>query len=275
MQSTLDSSVTEGRAALPTPIIDREIRSGVWYWLRSYVLMVKWEALNLRIFLPIMAAVQFFIGGGIVVGFGFLFDEISVTQATYLATGGTVMPMLTVGLVMIPQMVAQHKLEGTYAYLFTLPVPRMAMYFAGLTVFTVVTLPPAAAALLAASWRYDLSLSISWLVVLAAILVIAVASAIGYAVGHAIANPRITNLITQLMIFVVVIFSPINFPSDRFPAWLQWLHQWLPMEHSALLMRSTLTEGLVTDAIWPSWLMLGAWALVSWAVTFRVVSRRR
>ncbi|MEX1022794.1 MAG: hypothetical protein WD058_06575, partial [Dehalococcoidia bacterium] len=107
------------------------IRRGPRHWLRSYLLMVKWEALSLRLFLPILAAVQLFIGGGIVIGFGFLFEDISVQQATYLATGGAVMPLITLGLVMIPQQVAGQKLEHTYDFLFSLPVPRMAMYFAG------------------------------------------------------------------------------------------------------------------------------------------------
>jgi ABC-2 type transport system permease protein len=236
--------------------------------------MMRWEVLSLRLMLPIMVAVQFLIGAGIVVGFGFLFEEISVTQATYLACGGAVMPMLTLGLVMLPQMVAEHKLMGTYAFLFSLPVPRMAMYFAGLTVFSLVALPPAAAALVVAAWRYDLVLSVSPLAVPGAVLVVAVASAIGYAIGHVVPNPRMTNLITQVLIFVVTIFSPINFPSERFPEWLQAVHRVLPMEHAAIVMRSTLSEGLVTGATWPSWLTLAVWAVGCWIVTYLVMSRR-
>ncbi|MCK9487080.1 MAG: ABC transporter permease [Dehalococcoidia bacterium] len=258
----------------PTSTADLGLRSGPSYWFQSYVLMMRWEVLSLRLFLPIMAAVQLLIGGGIVIGFGFLFEEISVPQATYLAVGGAVMPLLTLGLVMIPQQVAEQKLMGTYAFLFSLPVPRMAMYFAGLTVFSVIALPPAGAALAIAAWRYDLALSFSPLAVPAALLVVSVASAVGYAIGHAVPQPRVTQLITQLLIFVVAIFSPINFPSERFPQWLQALHHVLPMEHSAIVMRSTLTDGLVTGAVWPSWLVLGAWVLGSLLVTYRVISRR-
>ncbi len=250
------------------------IRRGPRYWLQSYWLMMRWEVLSLRLLLPVMAAIQFFIGGGIVIGFGFLFEDISITQATYLATGGAVLPMLTLGLVLVPQQVADHKLTGTYDFLFSLPVPRMAMYFAGLTVYSVIALPPAAAALAVAAWRYDLALDVSALAIPGALLVVAVASAIGYAVGHAIPQPRVVHLITQLMIFVVTIFSPINFPTERFPQWLQSLHHLLPMEHAAIVMRATLTDGLVEGATWPSWVVLAGWALGSLALTYAVVSRR-
>ncbi|MEX2031684.1 MAG: ABC transporter permease, partial [Dehalococcoidia bacterium] len=145
---------------------------------------------------------------------------------------------------------------------------------AGLTVFSLVALPPAAAALAVAAWRYDLALSVSPMAVPGAVLVVAVASAVGYAVGHVVPNPRMTNLITQVMIFVVTIFSPINFPSERFPEWLQAVHRVLPMEHAAIVMRSTLSEGLVTGATWPSWLALAVWAVGCWIVTYLVMSRR-
>lgn len=254
--------------------MDLGVRTGPGYWLQSYVLMMRWELLSMRLILPVMVAVQFLIGAGIVVGFGFLFEDISVTQATYLATGGAVLPMLTLGLVMVPQQVAEHKLMGTYAFLFSLPVPRMAMYFAGLTVYSAVALPPAVAALLVGALRYDLALAPSLLAVPAALLVVSVASAVGYAVGHLVPHPRLIALITQLMIFVITIFSPINFPAERLPEWLQAVHSVLPIEHAAILARSTLAEGLVTGDTWRSWLILGAWTVVAFAATARVIFRR-
>ncbi|MEX1022793.1 MAG: ABC transporter permease, partial [Dehalococcoidia bacterium] len=67
---------------------------------------------------------------------------------------------------------------------------------------------------------------------------------------------------------------PINFPSDRLPGWLAALHSVLPLEHSAIVMRSTLTDGLVEGAMWPSWLILAAWAVASWLASYAVMTRR-
>jgi ABC-2 type transport system permease protein len=249
------------------------VRSGLGYWLTSYWLMLRWELLSMRLMLPVMFAVQFFIGAGMVVGLGFLFDQITQPAALYLSTGGVVIPLLTLGLVVVPNEVGQYKLEGTYDFLWSLPLPRMASYLAGVTVWCVVALPASVAALVVAALRFHLHFDVSPLAVPAALLVVLVATALGYALGHAVPNPRITNLITQVLIFVIVIFSPINFPAARLPDWLSWLHQWLPFESAAIVMRGTLADGLVTSMT-RAFIVLGAWTVLSWAVTYRVLSRR-
>lgn len=254
--------------------LEGELRGGVGHWLRSYWLMVRWEVLSQRLMLPMMVVIQLMLGAGMALGFGLLFDQPSAEQALFLSTGATVIPMMTLGLSIIPQMVAQQKLEGTYEYIFSLPVPRMAMHLAGLTVWSGIALPSAVMALAVAAWRYDLALSISPLALPAAVLVVSVAAAVGYAFAHAITNPRMTNVITQLLIFVIVLFSPINFPSNRLPDWLAVLHGWLPMEHSAIVMRGTLTDGLVTGGLGESFAILGGWAVASWVLTAWVIGRR-
>lgn len=254
--------------------LEGELRGGAGHWVRSYWLMMRWEVLSQRLQLPMMVVVQVMLGAGMALGFGLLFDDPSSTEALYLSTGATVIPMMTLGLVMIPQMVAQQKIEGTYEYIFSLPVPRMAMYFAGLTVWSMIALPSAVMALVVAAWRYNLNLAIDPLALPAAVLVVAVAAAVGYAFAHAIKNPRMTNVLTQLLIFVVIFFSPVNFPAERLPGWLAALHTWLPPQHSALVMRGTLTDGLVTDGLGPSFAILGVWAVGSWLVTAWVIGRR-
>jgi len=254
--------------------LERELHDGLRQWLRSYVLMLRWELLSQRLMLPMMAVLQIMLGAGMALGFGLLFEDPTSTEALFITTGATVIPMMTLGLVVLPQMVAQQKIEGTYDYIFSLPVPRMAMYFASLTVWSVIALPSAIVALLVAAWRYDLDLSIDPLSVPAAMLVVAVAAAVGYSFAHAITNPRVTNVITQLLIFVVVLFSPINFPPDRLPDWLATAHRWLPAQHSALVMRGTLTDGLVREGLGESFAILGVWAVGSSLLTAWVISRR-
>ena len=251
-----------------------ELRGGVGHWVRSYWLMVRWEILSQRLQLPMMVVIQVMLGAGMALGFGLLFDNPSPEQALFLSTGATVIPMMTLGLVMLPQLVAQQKIEGTYEYIFSLPVPRMAMYFAGLSVWSVVALPSAVMALAVAAWRYDLDLSIDPLALPAALLVVSVASAIGYAFAHAITNPRMTTVLTQLLIFVVIFFSPINFPAARLPGWLAGIHAWLPPQHAAIVMRGTLTDGLEAGGLGESFAILGAWAVGSWLLTAWVISRR-
>jgi hypothetical protein len=90
--------------------------------LQAYLLMVQWELLSLVPLLPFFIIVQFLIGGGMVIGFGFLFEDIPHEQALYLCTGGSVMALLMVGFIAAPQIVAQYKTAKTYDFMLSLPL---------------------------------------------------------------------------------------------------------------------------------------------------------
>lgn len=73
-------------------------------------------------------------------------------------------------------------------------------------------LPGLVVALVVARWHYDLALSVSPLVVLAVLLVGLTATGIGYAIASFV-PPMITLLLTNLLLFGALMFSPVNFPS--------------------------------------------------------------
>ena len=243
-------------------------------WLRSYLLMVIWELRSLRIVLPLAVVVQIILGAGLVIGFGFLLgDDIPMTEALFLATGVTVISMITLGLVLVPQIIASRKQAGIYDYMWSLPVPRTASIAASLTVNSFISVPGMVLALLVAWLRYDMTFSVSVLILPAALLTIVTAASVGFAMGHAIPNPMTTALVTNVLVFVILLYSPINFPADRLPGWLAALHQGLPMMHAANVVRAGLTEGLATG-VGTSFAVLGGWAGAAWIVTAWVVGRR-
>jgi len=129
------------------------------------------------------------------------------------------------------------------------------------------------AALVIADWRYDLSLQVSPIIVPAVLLTIGTATLIGYAFAHAIPKPMITQMITQLLIFTILGFSPINFPPENLPDWLVAVNEWLPFQHMAAVVRAALTEGLV-DNVGGSYLILGIYAAISVMVSAWVIGRR-
>jgi ABC-2 type transport system permease protein len=182
--------------------------------------------------------------------------------------------MITLGLVLAPQLIAQQKATGIYDFMFSLPVPRSASIAAGIAINGVIALPGVIIAVLVAVWRYDLHLAPRLSLLPAALLTVVTAAAIGHAMAHAIPKVMVTYLITQILVFVILLFSPIQFPADRLPAWLAGLHQGLPFVHAANVVRAGLT-GLPAEGVGLSFLILGAWASISWLVTLRVVNRRR
>lgn len=211
--------------------------------LRQYGLLTQWQLRRQSASLPILVIVQALLAVGTVLGFGIIMGEMSGTAALFLATGAPTVTLITVGLVMAPQMLSQAKTEGSSAWMMTLPVPRLAFLAADLTVWTLVALPGTLLALVAGVARYGIELSIAPWALPAAVLVSLTAAAVGYAMA-AVLPPTIAQLMTQLLIFAILLFSPITFPAERLPDWLAGLHRVLPVEPMAELIRA----GLAQDA---------------------------
>jgi len=85
--------------------------------------------------------------------------------ALYLATGAPTIALIIIGMVMVPQVVAQQKLTGVFDYVRAMPVPRLALLAADATMWVGVALPGLVASLGVSALRFDLSFVVSPLVV--------------------------------------------------------------------------------------------------------------
>lgn len=240
--------------------------------LRSYLLLIRWQALRYKMLLPLMMVVQGLLAFGIVAGYPLLFPQVDRATTLFLATGAPTITLLTMGLVLVPQMVAGSKAEGSYEYVRTLPVPRLAFLLADLTVWTVIVLPGVAFAIVVAAIRFGLALSISPLAVPAFLLVILTASCVGYAIAS-VAPPMLTSILTQALVVFVLMFSPLNFPPERLPDWLRAIHAVLPVQSMGEVIRGSLAS---TSFALPvgSFALLGAWCLGGFAIAFVALNRR-
>ncbi|MER7420740.1 ABC transporter permease [Micromonospora peucetia] len=52
-----------------------------------------------------------------------------------------------------------------------------------------------------------------------------------------------TQLVTQVLVYFVMLFSPVTFPAGQLPAWFQAVHDVLPFRPAADLVRA----GLLSD----------------------------
>jgi ABC-2 type transport system permease protein len=250
------------------------VRRGPSHWLTSWRTMLRWELSGLRLMLPVMILVQLLMGAGFAIGFGLIVPEFSVEAATYLVSGAAAMTLIIVGLTVGPQIVSSHRRAGTYEFLWALPVPRSAATAAWFVVTLLLGLPAFAATLLVGSWRYELALSISPVELVGALLlVVFAATLLGYALAHAVASPMLVMVVSQVLIFAVIGFSPINYPRERLPEWLQQVHAWLPLEAMGQVVRSALTEGFV-DGVARPYAVLAAWAAVAVGITAVTLRRR-
>jgi ABC-2 type transport system permease protein len=239
--------------------------------LRSYRLLVVWQARRMRAFLPVAIVVQALFALGIVAGYPLLFPSIDRTTILYLATGAPAISLITMGLVAVPQLVAAARTEGTLAYMRSLPVPRLVYLLADMTVWLVIVVPGVAFAVAVGAMRFGLDLQVSPLVVPAVVLVALTATSVGYALASVLPH-MIAQLLSQVLVVFVLMFSPLNFPADRLPGWLATVHSVLPIEAMGEVMRGTLASNSFPIAA-GAFLLLGAWCAGSLAVTGAVLTR--
>jgi len=171
-------------------------------------------------------------------------------------------------------MVSERQQAGTWDFIWSLPAPRSAAVASTFTVFTLLAVPGIIATLALAAWRYGLTLSVSPMAVPAVLLSSLMATSVGFAPAQLIARPVVTNAIVNALIFVVLIFSPVQFPISRLPLWLADVHRVLPIYYLGQVLRASVTQGVVSNVAL-AYAVLAAWTVAAWAGTAWVVARRR
>lgn len=252
------------------------LRSGPAYWLGGYQAMVRWHLASMRLWLVLLVMVQILVGLGYVLGVSLFFDEVPPIMAAYVSTGAPVFNMVLLGMLLGPQLVADMKASGGYDFIQSLPVPTTASAAAWYTVNVIGAVPSVVVTLVAAQIRYpEVGLVVRPSVVPAVLLVVFAGTMIGYALAYAITDPKVTQLITQVLVFGLIGFAPIVFPPQQMPDWLVSVNEWLPLTHMATIVRDGLTEGLVTTDVGRAYLTVGVWALAAGAAAIRELRRRR
>ena len=240
--------------------------------VRAYRILCRWRLLQLRPELPSLVVAQVLFATGTAIGLGFLIPDVDAVAGAYLATGAFLINLLIVAIAMVPGMMTEAKVSGVLDYMWTLPFPRLVFLLAELTIWALAMLPGMIVSLIVTSIRFDFDLEISFLVVPVVALTLVTASSVGAAIGLKSPSQQTTNLFTNFVLIAVLLFSPVNFPADRLPGWLQAVHEVLPIAPMADLVRGTLVGGL-DAAVGRDLAVLGLWCAAGMAVTWRAVRR--
>ncbi len=100
------------------------------------------------------------------------------------------------------------------------------------------------------------------------------ATSVGFGLAQLVRNPLVVNVIVNVLIFVVLMFSPVVFPIAQLPVWLADVHRVLPIYHLAQVLRASVTTGLVRD-VGVSYAVLAAWTVAAWIGAAWVIGHRR
>jgi ABC-2 type transporter. len=240
--------------------------------LRSYQLLVTWQALRKKAYLPLMMAVQTLFSLGIVLGYPLLFPTLDRTSIYLIATGAPAISMISVGLVALPQTVGEQKSEGSLAYMRSLPVPRLAYLVADLTVWLAIVIPGVILGIIVGALRFGLDLQVSPLVVPAMLMVALTATCVGYALASLLPY-MLTVIVTQAIVVFVFMFSPLTFLPEKLPSWLESIHSVLPIQAMGEVTRGTIAPHEFPLQI-GSFLTLGVWCVLGFVVTYAAIARR-
>ncbi|GAB2474667.1 ABC transporter permease [Xylanimonas ulmi] len=240
--------------------------------LRQLGLLMQWQARRMSQWLPLLVVIQVLLAVTTVFGYGLLVGSPPREAALYLATGAPTITLIMVGLVMAPQQVAQARTEGSLDWMRTLPVPRWTFLTADLAVWSLVALPGTVLGVVVGAWRFDIALSVSPWILLAAPVVSLTAATVGYSMATLL-PPQVAQLLSQVIVFVVLLFSPVSYPAARMPGWLAGVHEWLPVQPMAEVMRASLVSdefGVSPRTV----VVLAVWCAAAVAGACRALRRR-
>lgn len=222
--------------------------------------------------LPAILVLQSLVSVGAILGFSFLLPNLDGIGARYLATGGPTLALISIGLIGVPQNVAQSRVDGTLEYWSTLPLSRLAEVATQMTVILLTAIPGMILSLVVASMRFDFTLRPHVLLLPSIVLVSTTAAALGYSLALSVKHPTLVTLASNALLFGTLLFSPINYPTERLPGWLASLHAWLPFEPMGRLIRETLVGG--GSGLGRSFGVLSAWCVIALVITWRALTRR-
>ena len=131
----------------------------------------------------LMMVVQVMMNTGMALMYGFFYPRMTPSTAMYITTGTPTLALIPLGFVMIPASVGRQQLEGTFDFIWSLPVPRSAEAAATFLLFTLLSLPGAVLALVVSSWRYGITLSLSPQIVPATLLCALMAVSVGFGIA--------------------------------------------------------------------------------------------
>jgi ABC-2 type transport system permease protein len=228
----------------------------------------------MKVMLPHFVLMQVMVGVGSTIGFSFIIPDINRESALFISTGGAALSLISIGLVLIPEMIAEDKEKGIFEYLWSLPISKPIFLMADLTVWTILTLPGVILSLITGVLYYKFTLDVSILIIPAFILVILTSTIIGYTIAHASPKGKLTILISNILIYSLFLFSPVSYPIERLPGFLIILHKILPIKYMSDLIRGNLTD-IPVESMNISFLVVFIWCVVCFGATYKIITHRK
>ncbi len=180
----------------------------------------------------------------------------------YVITGSTVVSLTTVGITMLAQDLGNAKERGDFLYYASLPISKAVFLLALIASKLLIQLPGIAVSLIGGSLLYRFHLAPNPLLFLIIPLAAVSISGIGAALGMLSPNFQATNVLSQLILFIVMFASPVYIAASALPLPVQVFGLLLPPTYAADALRRAIA-GVTDGRLALDLLVLFAWAVAS------------
>lgn len=242
------------------------------FWL-NYVHLTAVIVLEFRQWLAMVLSLTIILNLGMVFAFSFIAGGRDPALGQYFVPGAAVMSLVTLGIMMVAQDLAQQRRTGAILYYASLPISKTAYVLAVVTGNGVAALPGVVITILVGSWLFDLPLAFNPLILLAVPLSAISLAGLGAIIGLGIKNWRVVGLVAQSAMFFIMFFAPVMIPPDRLPSALQVTGWFLPPTYAARAFRAALAPGVSIDLLLDLAILAG-FALGSLAIVARTLKWR-
>jgi ABC-2 type transport system permease protein len=155
----------------------------------------------------------------------------------YIISGAAVFAVTNENIVMLAGRIGAMKRDGRLLYYAALPIYKLAFLAAIVGARLVLTLPSTLITLLVGAWIYGVVLTINLWVVMVLLLACLALATVGMAVGALLDSLDVIAVVTNLLLFLILMASPMFIPAAALPLPLQILGYLLPPTYAADALR--------------------------------------
>ena len=210
--------------------------------MTQFFYLLRWNYLRQKNLFILFTLAQVLLSISLLFGYPLVIGKMNTTTAYYLASGSVLMGVISIGCTISSPVIANAKSEGHVDYIRALPIPRILISLADLCIWLIAILPGVFFSFLLGCLRFSVQLNLS---ILSAFVIF---------------SQNIVTLMSQLILMIGLMFSPIMYPAGRLPDWLDQLYFLLPFVPSANLLRASFyrhgTVSLVDIGVLIFWIFL-------------------
>lgn len=152
------------------------------------------------------------------------------------------MAIISIGCTITAQNINHDKQNGLVTYMRTLPVPRHYIVLSELLIWTTASLPGIVVSFLLIFIKFNLTPQLSLATIIILLLSFITMISLGFAIAYW-TEPNVIVLVTQLILMIGLLFSPITYPAERLPEIINMIYRFFPFVAIGDLIRNSVFLG--------------------------------